>query len=241
MVIVPGELRGAAAGARLQHQLPPSPARRPGQILAGWTMIEVFGTAAARIALARRMLGCPGCGEPLRPRGARGARPPAHGPRAGRRGGSGAPGPGAVHRLRPHPGRARAGLLPRRACAAGLAGQALAAAAPGHGHRRIARDLAVPAGTVRGWIRSARRSAEQLRITGIRAVVAIDQDALPARVRPDELGCALEHLAAAAMATGDPLCLATGIRTEEARALRWEHVDFGDLSARPPVPASAAV
>ena len=24
------------------------------------------------------------------------------------------------------------------------------------------------------------------------------------------------------------LCLATGIRTEEARALRWEHVDFGD-------------
>ena len=37
------------------------------------------------------------------------------------------------------------------------------------------------------------------------------------------------------------LCLATGIRTEEARALRWEHVDFGDASARPPVPASAAV
>ena len=37
------------------------------------------------------------------------------------------------------------------------------------------------------------------------------------------------------------LCLATGIRTEEARALRWEHVDFGDPSAKPPVPASAAV
>jgi integrase len=37
------------------------------------------------------------------------------------------------------------------------------------------------------------------------------------------------------------LCLATGIRTEEARALRWEHVDFGDPSARPPRPASAAV
>ncbi len=37
------------------------------------------------------------------------------------------------------------------------------------------------------------------------------------------------------------LCLATGIRTEEARALRWEHVDFGNPSARPPVPASAAV
>jgi integrase len=37
------------------------------------------------------------------------------------------------------------------------------------------------------------------------------------------------------------LCLATGIRTEEARALRWEHVAFGDPAAEPPVPASAAV
>jgi integrase len=37
------------------------------------------------------------------------------------------------------------------------------------------------------------------------------------------------------------LCLATGIRTEEARALRWEHVDFGDPFASPPVRASAAV
>ena len=37
------------------------------------------------------------------------------------------------------------------------------------------------------------------------------------------------------------LCLATGIRTEEARALRWEHVAFGDPAATPPVPASAAV
>jgi integrase len=37
------------------------------------------------------------------------------------------------------------------------------------------------------------------------------------------------------------LCLATGIRTEEARALRWEHIDFGDPAADPPVPASAAV
>jgi integrase len=37
------------------------------------------------------------------------------------------------------------------------------------------------------------------------------------------------------------LCLATGIRTEEARALRWEHVDFGHPDGEPPVPASAAV
>src|SRR5450432_494046 len=37
------------------------------------------------------------------------------------------------------------------------------------------------------------------------------------------------------------LCLATGIRTEEARALHWEHVSFGDPETAPPVPASAAV
>jgi integrase len=37
------------------------------------------------------------------------------------------------------------------------------------------------------------------------------------------------------------LCLATGIRTEEARELRWDHVSFGDPIAEPPVPASAAV
>ena len=37
------------------------------------------------------------------------------------------------------------------------------------------------------------------------------------------------------------LCLATGIRPEEARALRWESVDFGDPDAQPPAPASAAV
>ena len=37
------------------------------------------------------------------------------------------------------------------------------------------------------------------------------------------------------------VCLATGIRTEEARALRWEHFAFGDPAATPPVPASAAV
>ena len=37
------------------------------------------------------------------------------------------------------------------------------------------------------------------------------------------------------------LCLATGIRTEEARALRWEHVDFGDPVGNPPVLASAPV
>jgi hypothetical protein len=37
------------------------------------------------------------------------------------------------------------------------------------------------------------------------------------------------------------LSLGTGIRTEEARALLWDHVDFGDPSATPPRPASVLV
>jgi hypothetical protein len=162
-------------------------------------MIEVFDTAAARIALARRKLGCPDCGQPLRPWG--------HARERTVRDLD-----GTLVRLRPDRTFCigcdvthvvlDAGLLPRRAYAAGLIGQALVAAALGSGHRRIARELAVPAGTVRGWIRGARRSAAELRITGIRTVVAFDQDALPARVRPDELGCALELLGAAATVLG---------------------------------------
>jgi Domain of unknown function (DUF6431) len=162
-------------------------------------MIEVFDTAAARIALDRRKLGCPGCGQPLRPWG--------HARERTVRDLDGAlltvrpdralcPGCEVTHVV------LDAGLLPRRGYAAGLIGRALVAAALGSGHRRVAGDLAVPAGTVRGWIRGARRSAAELRILGIRTVVAFDQDALPAWGRPDELGCALEHLGAAAMVIG---------------------------------------
>jgi len=38
------------------------------------------------------------------------------------------------------------------------------------------------------------------------------------------------------------LSLLAGIRTEEARALRWQHLDLdGDLHADPPVPPHVAV
>jgi integrase len=37
------------------------------------------------------------------------------------------------------------------------------------------------------------------------------------------------------------LSLCTGVRTEEARALRWEHVDFGDPDSEPHRPPSVAV
>jgi hypothetical protein len=36
------------------------------------------------------------------------------------------------------------------------------------------------------------------------------------------------------------LSLSTWVRTEEARALRWGHVDFGDPNSVPPRPASVA-
>src|SRR5260370_33528887 len=141
-------------------------------------MVGCCAAAAAGIARAPGKLGCPGCGQPLRPCGrARertvrdlgGALVTVRPDRAS------CPGCDVTHVV------LDAGLLPRRAYAAGLIGQALVAAALGSGHRRIARVLAVPAGTGRGWIRGARRSAAQLRITGIRTVVAFDQDALPAR------------------------------------------------------------
>jgi hypothetical protein len=130
-------------------------------------MIVVFDTAAARIALARRMLGCPGCGQPLRPWGharERTVREPGGALAVVRPDRALCTGCGLTHVV------LDAGLLPRRAYAAGLAGQALAAAALGHGHRRIACDLAVPAGTVRGWIRGARRSAEHHWHPGCRCI-----------------------------------------------------------------------
>ena len=148
-------------------------------------MIEVFDTAAARIALARRKLGCPGCGQPLRPWGH--ARERTVRDLGGtlvtvRPDRAVCPGCDVTHVV------LDAGLLPRRAYAAGLIGQALVAPPSGPGTGASRGDLAVPAGTVRGWIRGARRSAVQLRITGIRAVVAWDQDALPARFRTERAG-----------------------------------------------------
>jgi integrase len=71
-------------------------------------------------------------------------------------------------------------------------------------------------------------------------------DSPTARAGPMTLAQA-SALAAAARAAGPRthayvmLSLCTGVRTEEARALRWEHVDFGDPDIVPPRPASVAV
>jgi hypothetical protein len=94
-------------------------------------MIEVFDTMAAGIALARRMLGCPGCDQPLRLWGharERTVRDSGGTPLAIRPDRALCTGCGVTHVV------LDAGLLPRRAYAAGLIGQALAASARGHGH-----------------------------------------------------------------------------------------------------------
>jgi len=160
-------------------------------------MIEVFDTAAARQALTRGLLRCPDCAQPLRPWGQ--ARE-----RTVRNLG------GAVVTARPDRARCTgcrathvvldAGLLPRRAYTVQVVGKALLAAARGHGHRRIAAQLHAPHGTVRGWIRRARRSAHRLWTIGVRAVVTLEPAALPTADRPDSLTSAVEVLAAAATA-----------------------------------------
>jgi hypothetical protein len=130
----------------------PSTDEAAGLILAGWTMIEVFDTAAAGIALARRKLGCPDCSKPLRPWGHARERTvrDLHGTSVTTRPDRAlCPACQVTHVV------LDAALLPRRAYAARLIGQALVAAVRGSGHRRIALDLDVPAGTVRGWIRGA--------------------------------------------------------------------------------------
>ena len=67
-------------------------------------------------------------------------------------------------------------LLLRRAYAAEVVGAALLARAGGHGHRRIAAALQVPAATVRGWLRvmSARLEAVRVRLWQVAHRAGVD-------------------------------------------------------------------
>jgi Homeodomain-like domain len=66
--------------------------------------------------------------------------------------------------------------LLRRADAVAVIGAALAAAAAGSGHRRIARFLGRPSATVRGWLRRFASRAEAVRVffTVLLARTALD-------------------------------------------------------------------
>jgi len=84
--------------------------------------------------------------------------------------------------------------VPRRRDGAEVIGQALRLAVEGVGHRPIARQLDRPEGTVRGWLRAARRRAGSLRACATRLMVALDPE--PAAVTPagSDLGDAVEAI-----------------------------------------------
>ena len=126
-------------------------------------MIVVLDQDQAQRDLAAAVLRCPGCAGPLRQWGFARAR-------------SLRLSCGGRTSLRPRRVRCTTRavthvLLPaqapaRHAYAIEVVGQALLASARGQGHRAIGVELAVPADTVRGWIRRATGRAEWLRVQG---------------------------------------------------------------------------
>ncbi|TVR21366.1 MAG: hypothetical protein EA387_10375 [Nitriliruptor sp.] len=93
-------------------------------------------------------------------------------------------------------------MIPRRADATAVIGQALLAHAAGKGHRPIAAELGRPPATVRGWLRAfAARAAQTLR-HATRWLVRLDVGVV--RIEPDPHASpaaqTLEVMAAAALA-----------------------------------------
>ncbi len=142
-------------------------------------------------ALARGAVGCPGCGGRLARWGYARSREVRlrSGVRSLRPRRTSCRGCGATHVLLP------AWSVVRRRDGAEVIGEALALAAGGDGHRRIACRLDRPAGTVRGWLRAARARAESLRACGTRWIVTLELDELRA-VTPagSPLGDAVEAI-----------------------------------------------
>jgi hypothetical protein len=73
-------------------------------------------------------------------------------------------------------------LVPRRADSAHVILGALLAKAGGRGHRSIAAEVCVPAGTVRGWLRRANANAEKTR--GEATCLAVQLDPLLGPIAP---------------------------------------------------------
>jgi hypothetical protein len=90
--------------------------------------------------------------------------------------------------------------VPRRRDGAEVIGEALRQGARGDGHRTIAGRLGRPPGTVRGWLRAARRRAELLRCSGVRWAYALDGEQGAVMPAGSRLGNAVEALATAARA-----------------------------------------
>lgn len=161
-------------------------------------LIVADDRAAVEADLAGGRLSCPRCGvgvlggwgcarlRPLRtPEGPRWLRP--------RRGRCRAAGCGATRVLLPDI------CLARRHDVVEVIGAALVAAAAGVDHRVFAAEAGLPASTVRGWVRRARRHAEAIRAHFTGWAAAIDQAAV-AGLRPagGVLADAVEAVAVAA-------------------------------------------
>jgi hypothetical protein len=149
--------------------------------------------------LSSGRLGCPGCGGRLRGWGharRRVVRDAGAGrwqlrPRRARCAAC-----GATHVLLP------VSVLVRRADAAGVIGEALAGAAAGLGHRRVAERAGRPAATVRGWLRRFTARAEALRAAFTGVVCALDPDPLLPAPAGSPAGDAVAAIVAAAVAVG---------------------------------------
>jgi transposase-like protein len=85
-------------------------------------------------------------------------------------------------------------LVPRRRDGAEVIGEALRLAAGGVGHRTIARRLGRPPGTVRGWLRAARRRAESLRACATCWTGALDPEIGAVIPAGSSLGDAVEAI-----------------------------------------------
>jgi transposase-like protein len=178
--------------------------------------------------LAAGAIGCPGCGGRLSPWGfarSREVRMLHGGVRSLRPRRASCEACGATHVLTP------AWSVPRRRDGAEVIGQALAQAARGDGHRRIARRLGRPPGTVRGWLRAARARAGSLRACGVRWAYSLDGELGAVTPAGSELGDALEAIMLAVRAWV--------LRFGRSRVGPWERavcLTGGLLSGRPPSP-----
>ncbi len=178
-------------------------------------------------ALAAGELACPACSGPLSPWGFARSREVRllHETRSVRPRRAYCPACERTHVISP------AWLVPRRRDGAEVIGEALRLAASGAGHRVIARQLERPPGTVRGWLRAARRRAGSLRASGMRWTYALDPEAGPILPAGSELGDAVEALMHAVRAWV--------LRFGPGRAGAWElavWVTGGLLSGRPALP-----
>jgi hypothetical protein len=92
------------------------------------------------------------------------------------------------------------GVLARRADVVSVIGVALAGAAAGLGHRRIAERLGRPAATVRGWLRRFASRAEVVRAAFTGLLCAVDPDPLVPGPAGSQVADAVAVIVAAAAA-----------------------------------------